>query len=76
MSKIPADSVPSDLDLQSMLDTLGSLEVFCPIAPNSQSVLLKNLLGDGCSARNNSGCYTEFKREYNLGQVYSGDKGS
>ena len=47
MSKIPADSVPSDLDLQSVLDTLGSLEVFCLIPPNSQSVLLKNLLGDG-----------------------------
>ena len=47
MSKIPADSVPSDLDLQSVLDTLGSLEAFCHISPNSQSVLLKNLLGDG-----------------------------
>ena len=47
MSKIPADSVPSDLDLQSVLDTLGSLEEFCHNPPNSRSVLLKNLLGDG-----------------------------
>ena len=46
MSKIPADS-SSDLDLQSVLDTLGSLEEFCHNPPNSQSVLLKNLLGDG-----------------------------